>query len=122
LERVGGWVQTKRADFDQQMIARLRADEEPGDPCTFRLLGVPVLGDPLESTQQIVSPGYVYRWQSTGSGHCSGLTRSPESEDWYDRFQPDNHEAVDFLKPRFDDDSQRIMKLSSLPNSYQLRN
>lgn len=79
-----GWADTRRADFDQQMIGRLEAVEPPGDPCL------------------IAPPSYIYRWQDSGGGHCSGLMRSPENEDWYDRYQPDNREPIVELRPRFD--------------------
>ena len=32
LDRIGGWLLTKRGDFDQQLIARLHAIEAPGAP------------------------------------------------------------------------------------------
>ena len=32
LDRIGGWPLTKRGDFDQQLIARLHAIEDPGAP------------------------------------------------------------------------------------------
>lgn len=79
LEKIRGWVQTKRADFDQQMLARLNQEEPPGDPCL------------------ISSPSYLYRWQTTQSGHCSGLMSSPDNEDWYDRYQPDSTEPIEEL-------------------------
>ncbi len=34
LRRIGGWVDTPRADFDQQLLATLRRDcGPPADPC-----------------------------------------------------------------------------------------
>ncbi len=79
LERVGGWVQTRRADFDQQMMARLDANGRCGDPCDFS------------------PPSYVYRWQTTSAGHCSWLMSAPANEDWYDRYQPDHPEPIAVL-------------------------
>ncbi|MFN5627173.1 MAG: hypothetical protein ACK5DM_24710, partial [Planctomyces sp.] len=32
LDRIGGWLLTKRGDFDQQLIARLNAIEDLDDP------------------------------------------------------------------------------------------
>ena len=32
FDRIGGWPLTKRGDFDQQLIARLHAIEDPGAP------------------------------------------------------------------------------------------
>ena len=67
LHRVGGFVQTKRADFDQQFIQRLTAAERPGDPCQFG------------------EPQYVFRWH-TGAYHGQHfMTGGPSDETWYDR-------------------------------------
>ncbi len=46
LEEIGGWPATSRADFDQQLLARLGQVNPPGDPCAFATLG------------------YVFRWGS----------------------------------------------------------
>ena len=91
LERVGGWVQTKRADFDQQMMDRLAANGRCGDPCDFS------------------PPSYVYRWQTTRAGHCSGLMSAPVNEDGYDRYQPDHPEPIAVLRPRLDRDTQELL-------------
>lgn len=66
FERVGGFVPTARADFDQQFLARLAAAGPPGDPCDFG------------------PPQYVYRWH-TGAPHAQGFMRGPADEEWYDR-------------------------------------
>jgi hypothetical protein len=68
LEEIGGWVQTPRADFDQQLLARLTAaGGPPGDSCDAGGLT------------------YVYRWGDTGGHHGSGLMRGPDDTTWYDR-------------------------------------
>lgn len=82
LEQLGGWVPTKRADFDQQMLAALAAHSPRAEVHGW--------------------PQYVYRWQDSGGGHCSGLMRSPDNEDWYDRYQPDSRESIGELESRFD--------------------
>lgn len=64
--RVGGFVMTKRADFDQQFIARLRQAAPPGDPCDFG------------------EPQFVYRWH-TGAYHGQNYMRGPDDESWYER-------------------------------------
>lgn len=92
LERVGGWPQTKRADFDQQFIARLAAEEPPGDPTT------------------IAPPSYVFRWASTGAPHCQGLMSSPENEDWYERYQVADAEATCELRDKTDGETASIFK------------
>ena len=67
LDKIGGWPLTKRADFDQQMIARLAA------------AGLAV--DPLA---HYPSPSYVFRWH-TGAYHGQSTMRGPDDETWYDR-------------------------------------
>ena len=66
-ERIGGWPETPRADFDQQMLARLR------DHATS-------IGDPCE----VAPPQYVFRWH-TGHWHGQHAMRGPEDEQWYQR-------------------------------------
>ena len=64
----GGWIQTARADFDQQMIrACAERGGAPGRPDAAAL------------------PSYCFRWASTGAGHCQGLMFAPANEDWYGR-------------------------------------
>ncbi|MEI7700399.1 MAG: glycosyltransferase family A protein [Planctomycetia bacterium] len=69
FEQVGGWPQTLRGDFDQQLIARLNALDPPGDPC------------------QISIPSYIFRWTSTGAYHGQALMLSPDDERWYQRVE-----------------------------------
>ena len=69
IKAVGGWIDTKRATFDQEMLQRLTKHSLPGDPCFQH------------------PPQYVYRWQTSGGGHCSGLMGS---SNWYELYQPDS--------------------------------
>ena len=65
-ERIGGWPATRRADFDQQMLARLRDHAETtGDPCALAL------------------PQYLFRWH-TGHWHGQHAMRGPDDEGWYE--------------------------------------
>jgi glycosyltransferase involved in cell wall biosynthesis len=73
------WIDTRRATFDQEYIAAL--SERFGPP-----------GDPL----RYGSIQYVYRWQTSGGGHCSGLMGY---EDWYERYQPDSREPIAEIVP-----------------------
>jgi glycosyltransferase involved in cell wall biosynthesis len=82
------WIDTRRATFDQEYIAAL--SERFGPP-----------GDPI----RYGSIQYVYRWQTSGGGHCSGLMGS---EDWYERYQPDSREPIAEIVPEFDADTQRF--------------
>lgn len=70
------WIDTTRATFDQEYLQRLQSQCPPGDPC------------------DIAPPQYVYRWQTSGGGHCSGLMGSPT---WYANYQPDSRDPVDRL-------------------------
>ncbi len=58
LEQLGGWPDTKRADFDLQLIRN--AQEMFGDPT-----------NPCDG----FSPSYVFRWGSTGTMHGQSFGR-----------------------------------------------
>jgi hypothetical protein len=88
------WINTTRATFDQEYIAALSNHAPHGDPC------------------MIAPPQYVYRWQTSRSGHCSGLMGS---QTWYADYQPDSREPINRLWPEFDADSKRIMDLTAQP-------
>ena len=66
LEHIGGWPDTPRADFDQQLLAKLH--RECGPPA-----------DPCESGP----PSYVFRWGSTNSYHGQAWMQSPDDIAWY---------------------------------------
>jgi glycosyltransferase involved in cell wall biosynthesis len=86
------WIETTRATFDQEHLAQLgKHAGAAGDPCQF------------------AEPQYVYRWQTTGAGHCSGLMGR---EDWYERYQPDSREPIAELTPIFDSDTLRFFGCS----------
>lgn len=68
IRRIGGWPNTKRADFDQQLMAALRREAN-------------CIADPW-STGRIP---FVYRWHS-GAAHCqSTMDRGPADESWWVR-------------------------------------
>lgn len=66
LKQIGGWPETKQAQFDQILIRKLEAQAQPIDPW---------LGD---------APQYVFGWR-TGHHHGQSTMRSPNDETWYDR-------------------------------------
>jgi glycosyltransferase involved in cell wall biosynthesis len=88
LQKVGGWIDTKRATFDQEMLARLRTYAPSGDPC--------YIGDPT----------YIYRWQTSNAGHCSGLMGR---DTWYNDYKPDSTAPVESLTPEYDSDTERLL-------------
>jgi hypothetical protein len=64
-QKIGGWPDTKRGDFDQQLIARLTQERTPGRPDNWD------------------EPSYVYRWGSTHADHGSARMKSAADETWY---------------------------------------
>lgn len=79
------WIDTTRATFDQEYIAALQT----------------AFGDPARPEL----PTYVYRWQTSRAGHCSGLMGR---EDWYAAYKPDSIEPIRELAAKFDDDTKAI--------------
>lgn len=90
-DRIGGWVQTPRADFDQQFIARLHRESPPAQFSD---------GDPT----------YIFRWASTGHSHCQGLMSSPQNTDWYSRVPVNDRQLVEVLEPRMDEVTERYFR------------
>ena len=86
VEYLNGWADSLRATFDQEFLAA--CGQEGGAP-----------GRP-------VKPTYVYRWQSTGTFHCSGIMGQA---DWYAKTQPTVQEAIGLLEPIADDETLRLM-------------
>jgi hypothetical protein len=94
LEQVGGWPETPRADFDQQLIGKLRSLGPPGDPC----------GN--------YPPSYVFRWGSTGDYHGQGVMRGGDDVEWYDRIpehtRPVERELV--IEPKLDGETEAVFR------------
>ncbi len=91
--RIGGWPSTKRADFDQQMIAELEgAAESRGDPWPAG----------------VAPHQYVYRWH-TGAAHGQHFMRAPDDEDWYDRAGAERPAYVGKLEPKLDERTKAIL-------------
>jgi hypothetical protein len=61
----GGFMRTRRADFDQQSLGKWLRDCSFADPNRF--------GDPT----------YVFRWSDTGCQHSQTLMQSAKDENWY---------------------------------------
>lgn len=93
LEQLGGWIDTPRADFDQQQIAACAAHGPPGRPNDGRV------------------PSYVFRWGDTQATHCQGLMRSPDDVTWYERCAVENLPLVDVLEPRLDYSAAMLLEL-----------
>lgn len=89
LNQVGGWIDTTRGTYDQEMLHLLERNAISGDPLQF------------------APPQYIYRWQTSQSGHCSGLMNH---EDWYERYKPDSYEPIDKLWPEYSPGAIRDMQ------------
>ena len=100
IESLGGWIGTqvpgheKRADFDLRLIGKLHA-----------VFGPPARYDTIHPQ----GPSYVFRWADTGHMHGEAITRGPEDETWYDRFEPAHTATIDKLVPRLDANGQRTL-------------
>lgn len=94
LQKIGGWPDTPRADFDQQLLAKLKENGTRGDPCAS------------------FGPSYVFRWQSTGQYHGQAYMRSPDDTDWYDKAgaSADDAAPVDVLTPELDAETREIYR------------
>ena len=94
IQKVGGWPDTRRADFDQQLMAKLiRQAGDAADPCKH------------------FPNQFLYRWHS-GSAHCQSTMRSPDDETWYERGE-DAYKKVPFvgaLIPKLDEFTSQLIK------------
>jgi glycosyltransferase involved in cell wall biosynthesis len=70
--KLGGFIQTDRADFDQQSLGHWRKNTSCGDPCK--------IGDPT----------YVFRWSDTGCYHSQFQMKTPDDTEWYQRLEVKN--------------------------------
>ena len=64
--RTGGFVLTRRADFDQQSLGKWLLECTRGEPDRF--------GEPT----------YIFRWADTGCSHSQTVMRSENDTDWYE--------------------------------------
>lgn len=69
LRSIGGWPVTRRADFDLQLISKLR---ETGTK----------LIDPCELGYE---PTYTFRWETSGHYHAQAYGHGPGDPEYYDR-------------------------------------
>lgn len=76
----GGWPISNRADFDQQLIAKLTAIEPPADPLSCRLPGLQGV-----LMRHCYPMTYTFRWGSSGHTHAQAYTRGPDDCDWLQR-------------------------------------
>ncbi len=91
LDRVGGWVQTSRATFDQEFIARLAKRQSSADPC---LCG---------------PPQYVFRWNDTGAKHAQHYMTNENGDRWYESLVPSSAKEMGRLTPQYDVNASQVV-------------
>lgn len=64
--QVGGWPLTKRADFDQQLMAKFGDLNLTCDPCENH------------------APSYIYRWGTTNQYQAQHAMQAASDEEWYE--------------------------------------
>ena len=110
LERAGGWPESKRCGYDQQMMDRL---EHKCGPFANTLLPAKLLDGPeIIVSHHFPIPSYVFRWADTGAAHCQTI---PEGDDWYDRVIPQNTDPLGDIVPRFDKSAKMIFTALGVP-------
>jgi hypothetical protein len=95
LEQLGGWPDTKRADFDQKFISNLKEIGKPGDPLDF-------------SPER--SPSYVFRYSTTGQPHGQNTMNGPDDTSWYDRYVPPDPSGPHTIRPELDESAKWIFR------------
>ena len=76
LNALGGWTETDKPDFDQQLIRKATQAAPPGQP--------------HDSDGDVTS--YVFRWSDTASVH--GQSTMNQGDEWYRNNKPQNTEPV----------------------------
>lgn len=110
LCEMNGWVQTRRADFDQMFMAELRRRYgEPGNPMFYSPIKTP---DQLRANPDSAmgSSPYVFRWQH-GFMHGQTQMRGPEDTDWYDRYQPPDRSGPHAVQPIMDEQTRQFYRV-----------
>lgn len=105
IDRIGGWPDTRRADFDQQLMSKLYTEAK----------GVAKPWPDDTPKEQIP---FIYRWHS-GAAHCqSTMDLGPDDETWYDRGEQ-AYKKVPFvgkLEPKQDEFTMERLKEFALHN------
>lgn len=97
VANLGGWADVMTANFDQVLMGKLQWAAKPADP--------------LEVNP---SPGYVFRWASTGVPHSQGFMKTPQDTSWWDEYakamaaRPDDAPSV--LTPALDAETEGVFR------------
>lgn len=89
LAQAGGFVMTKRGDFDQLFLRRMGDTHGPPRPA--------------------LPTGFVFRWADTGVPHSQSAIRYPEDENWYDRMLRTDLRPSSVLAPSLDEATIRTL-------------
>jgi len=85
LKRIGGWPATKQANFDLQMIAKLRSSGTVVCP-QQGIIYSPDGSSRLAPEQHIrFNPTYTFRWETTGHYHGQAYGSGPLDEGWLEK-------------------------------------
>ena len=99
FEKVGGWPNTKRADFDQMFIQSFIKNVSVCDP-----------------TERGAKPSYCFMWEQSNCYHGQSFMRSPDDEEWYSRGRslipvPDDYPR--YLYPQATIESIKVLELAT---------
>ena len=78
------WGHTLRADFDLQMIHRLKTNGTGKD------------------RSNLGSPTYIYRWAGSQAHHGSGVSTGPDDKEWYFKTPIKRDSPIKDLKAKYD--------------------
>lgn len=97
IDRIGGWVDTKKANFDLQLIHLLTKHT-----------------DALDEWEDIIDTGkipYVYCWH-TGQAHCQWTMKSPDDETWYDEAEAkySDKRYIGKLRPKLNSKTKKVLE------------
>lgn len=91
-DALGGFPNTRRADFDQQWLQML-----------FNKQGA------MRGVAPTRYSTYIFRWADTMNNHSQGKMKSPEDETWWDEVQPSYVSPINSLEPCFDSAANATM-------------
>lgn len=106
LERLGGWLETDSALFDQYMISNCISASSTG------------VGDPIKHGP----PRYIFRWGDTGAAHSQYVMGNQNG--WYQDVKVDNTSQIVALKDGYDEAARNLFRdwpnlLTGLPIGFE---
>lgn len=89
IRQIGGWPTNHRADFDLQMIAKLRS-------ACLKATGSSEFADPLKFDTR---ESYTFRWETSGHTHAQAYGAGPLDEQWLAKARDAAGPIVKWLGP-----------------------